>query len=180
MKPPSGQGIRLACLLSLASLCLPTPLWEDRDSLMQEEEARLTGGNLVLSTQEQQLSMKLISLKKKEVAAALNTGQFPPSMHFFRAKSLIEQSAVFSILKRMPKGRLGLNDCSSYSSSSCLLLSVPELGKSVGCSRALTADGLPRAGNSAGWAVGGVLPLSWERGERKRWLDCMNAHFQQL
>lgn len=104
MKPPSGQGIRLACLLGLASLCLPTPLWEDRDSLMQEEEARLTGGNLVLSTQEQQLSMKLISLKKKEVAAALNTGQFPPSMHFFRAKSLIEQSAVFSILKRMPKG----------------------------------------------------------------------------
>ncbi|OXB80465.1 UNVERIFIED_CONTAM: hypothetical protein H355_004298, partial [Colinus virginianus] len=105
MKTPSGQGIRLACLLlSLASLCLPTPLWEDRDSLMQEEKARLTGGNLVLSTQEQQLSMKLISLKKKEIAAALNTGQFPPSMHFFQAKSLIERSTVFSILKRMPKG----------------------------------------------------------------------------
>lgn len=164
MKPPSGQGIRLACLLSLASLCLPTPLWEDRDSLMQEEKARLTGGNLVLSTQEQQLSTKLISLKKKEVAAALNTGQFPPSMHFFRAKSLIEQSAVFSILKRMPKGRLGLNNCSSDSSFSCLLLSVPELGKSVGCSRALITDGLPSAGNSAGRLVRGALPLSWGQG----------------
>ncbi|XP_027322283.2 adenosine deaminase 2 isoform X1 [Anas platyrhynchos] len=105
MKPPSGQSIRLACLLlNLASLCLPTPLRENRDSLLEEEKAHQTGGNLVLSKEEQQLSTKLVSLKKKEVAAAMNTGQFPPSMHFFRAKSLIDQSAVFSILKHMPKG----------------------------------------------------------------------------
>ena len=111
MMPPSGQGIRLAYLvLNLASICLPTPLWKDRDSLMQEEKAHQMGGNLVLNRQEQQLSTKLINLKKKEVAAAITTGQFPPSMHFFRAKSLIDQSTVFSILKRMPKGRLGLRD----------------------------------------------------------------------
>lgn len=109
MKASSGQGIRLAyLLLNLASLCLPTPLWKDRDFLMQEEKAHQTGGNLVLSRQEQQLSTKLVSLKKKEVARAITTGQFPPSMHFFRAKGLIDQSMVFSILKRMPKGRLGL------------------------------------------------------------------------
>nr|XP_031363807.1 adenosine deaminase 2 isoform X2 [Lonchura striata domestica] len=105
MKPPSGQGIRLAyLLLSLASLCLPIPLWKDRDSLMQEEKAHQTGGNLVLNRQEQQLSTKLVNLKKREVETAISTGQFPPSMHFFRAKSLIDQSMVFSILKRMPKG----------------------------------------------------------------------------
>lgn len=75
---------------------------------MQEEKAHQTGGNLVLSRQEQQLSTKLINLKKKEVATAMTTGQFPPSMHFFRAKGLIDQSTVFSVLKRMPKGRLGL------------------------------------------------------------------------
>lgn len=127
MKPPSGQSIRLACLLlNLASLCLPTPLRENRDSLLEEEKAHQTGGNLVLSKEEQQLSTKLVSLKKKEVAAAMNTGQFPPSMHFFRAKSLIDQSAVFSILKHMPKGRRCLNSCSSYSPSSCLLLPTPE------------------------------------------------------
>lgn len=109
MKPPCGPGIKLAyLLLNLASLCLPTPLWKDRDSLMQEEKAHQTGGNLVLSRQEQQLSTKLVNLKKKEVATAMTTGQFPPSMHFFRAKGLIDQSMVFSILKRMPKGRLGL------------------------------------------------------------------------
>ncbi|NXB70431.1 ADA2 deaminase, partial [Donacobius atricapilla] len=117
MKPPPGQGIRLGyLLLSLASLCLPSPLWEDRDSLMQEERAHQTGGNLVLSRQEQQLSTKLVNLKKKEVEAAITTGQFPPSMHFFRAKSLIDQSAVFSILKRMPKGAvLHLHDLAMLS-----------------------------------------------------------------
>ncbi|NXC93057.1 ADA2 deaminase, partial [Certhia familiaris] len=105
MKPPSGQGIRLAyLLLSLASFCLPSPPWKDRDSLMQEEKAHQTGGNLVLSRQEQLLSTNLVNLKKKEVGTAVTTGQFPPSMHFFRAKSLIDQSTVFSILKRMPKG----------------------------------------------------------------------------
>ncbi|NXK24331.1 ADA2 deaminase, partial [Arenaria interpres] len=105
MKPPSSLGISLAyLLLNLASLCLATPLWKDRDSLMQEEKAHQTGGNLVLSRQEQQLSTKLVDLKKEEVATAMATGQFPPSMHFFRAKGLIDQSTVFSILKRMPKG----------------------------------------------------------------------------
>lgn len=108
MKPPPGQGIRLAyLLLNFASLCLPTPLWKYRDSLMQEEKAHQTGGNLVLSRQEQQLSTKLVNLKTEEVATAMTTGQFPPSMHFFRAKGLIDRSVVFSILKRMPKGRLG-------------------------------------------------------------------------
>ncbi|NWT59350.1 ADA2 deaminase, partial [Erythrocercus mccallii] len=117
MKPPSGQGVRLAFfLLSLASLCLPSPLWKDRDSLMQEEKAHQTGGNLVLSGQEQQLSTKLVNLKKKEVETAIAEGQFPPSMHFFRAKSLIDQSTVFSILKRMPKGAvLHLHDLAMLS-----------------------------------------------------------------
>lgn len=108
MKHLPAQAIRLVYLLNLAFLCLPIPLWKDRDSLMQEEKAHQTGGNLVLSRQEQQLSTKLLNLKKKEIATAIATGQFPPSMHFFRAKGLIEQSTVFSILKRMPKGRLGL------------------------------------------------------------------------
>lgn len=150
MKPPSGQGIRLTyLLLSLASLCLPIPLWKDRDSLMQEEKAHQIGGNLVLSRQEQQLSTKLVNLKKKEVETAISTGQFPPSMHFFRAKSLIDQSKVFSILKRMPKGRLGLR--------SLILLIFCFLSwdktQDVG-------DKLLRAANCAHWVSGKALTSS--------------------
>lgn len=176
MKPPPGQGVRLAfLLLSLAPLCLPSPLWKDRDSLMQEEKAHQTGGNLVLSRQEQQLSTKLVNLKKKEVETAMSTGQFPPSMHFFRAKSLIDQSAVFSILKRMPKGRLGLGSLISLILSHLLL---SELGQSTGCGRQsygsceLCSLGCRKSPDSE--LRDGV------GGERKRGLDWMNAHFQQL
>lgn len=86
----------------------------------------------MLSRQEQQLSTKLVNLKKKEVERAITTGQFPPSMHFFRAKSLIDQSAVFSILKRMPKGRLGLRSLILLILSHLLL---SELGQNTGCGR---------------------------------------------
>ncbi|XP_074839868.1 adenosine deaminase 2 isoform X2 [Carettochelys insculpta] len=88
-------------VLNLVSLCLPIPL---RDSLMEQEVAHRIGGNLVLDEWEEQVNVKLISLKEKEVAKARKSGYFPPSMHFFRAKGLIEQSTVFSILKQMPKG----------------------------------------------------------------------------
>ncbi|KFV71102.1 Adenosine deaminase CECR1 [Dryobates pubescens] len=106
MKAPRGKGMGLAYLLflNLASFCLPTPLWKDREALMQEEKSHQTGGNVVLNREEQQLSTKLLNLKKEEVSRATARGEFPPSMHFFRARSLIEQSTVFSILKRMPKG----------------------------------------------------------------------------
>lgn len=167
MKAPSGQGIRLACLLlSLAAPCLPSPLWKDRDSLMQQEKAHQTGGNLVLSRQEQQLSTMLVNLKKKEVEAAITTGQFPPSMHFFRAKSLIDQSKVFSILKRMPKGRLGLRSLILLILSHLLL---SELGQNTGCGRQVSESCK-------------LCSLGFRKSpeERKRGMDWVNAHFQQL
>ncbi|CAM5079872.1 unnamed protein product [Natator depressus] len=99
MKPQAGWLVFL--VLSLVPLCLPIPL---RDSLMEQENVRRTGGNLVLGKWEEQINEYLISLKEMEVAEAQKTGYFPPSMHFFRAKGFIDQSAVFSILKRMPKG----------------------------------------------------------------------------
>ncbi|XP_019371096.1 PREDICTED: adenosine deaminase CECR1 isoform X2 [Gavialis gangeticus] len=105
MKSPAGPTRWLLLLVTgLVSLCLSFPLWKDRDFLMEEEDAHRTGGNLVLGNWEQKLNEKLITLKEKEVAKAISTGQFPPSMHFFKARSLIDQSTVFSILKRMPKG----------------------------------------------------------------------------
>lgn len=62
------------------------------------------GGELVLREEEEVANSKLMALKRAEVMAAAKTHNFPPSMHFFQAKSLIDKSAVFKILKNMPKG----------------------------------------------------------------------------
>ncbi|XP_054845235.1 adenosine deaminase 2 [Eublepharis macularius] len=91
-------------IFSLVSLCVSLPLWSDRDSLIEEENARRTGANLLLGKYEERVNKKLMRLKEEEVAEAMHTGLFPPSMHFFKAKALIDQSAVFNFLKQMPKG----------------------------------------------------------------------------
>nr|XP_056702911.1 adenosine deaminase 2 [Euleptes europaea] len=98
----SGCGVIF--IFSWVSLCVSLPLWIDRASLMEKENARRIGGNLVLDKREEHADQKLMRLKEAEVVEAMRTGLFPPSMHFFKAKALIDQSAVFRILKQMPKG----------------------------------------------------------------------------
>lgn len=58
--------------------------------MLQEEEERANG--------------RLQALKEAEMQEAKRTGIFLPSLHFFQAKGLMEKSAVFNILKKMPKG----------------------------------------------------------------------------
>ncbi|XP_078529763.1 adenosine deaminase 2-like isoform X1 [Lissotriton helveticus] len=91
-------------LLCLASFGHPRPLPSDRNSLIQKELFIHTGGNIVLNAQEDLANQKLMRLKMEEVNEAIRLGAFPPSMHFFRAKSLIDRSTVFSYLQKMPKG----------------------------------------------------------------------------
>ncbi|KAM6216221.1 adenosine deaminase 2 [Rhynchocyon petersi] len=62
------------------------------------------GGQLVLTKEEEEANGKLMGFKKAEITEAMRTQNFPPSMHFFQAKELIEKSEVFQILKKMPKG----------------------------------------------------------------------------
>ncbi|XP_073337108.1 adenosine deaminase 2-A [Pagrus major] len=71
-----------------------------RELLMREETFRQTGGGVALTAAEQKLDAYLHGLKEKEMAAA----QFPPAMHFFKAKPLIEKSPIFKLLQKMPKG----------------------------------------------------------------------------
>ncbi|KAH0617080.1 hypothetical protein JD844_028714 [Phrynosoma platyrhinos] len=98
------MGWQVIFIFSWVSFCSPLPILNERDSLIEQENARRLGGNLVLGRSEEDANQKLMQLKEKEVAKAMQTGLFPPSMHFFKAKGLIDQSAVFSILKKMPKG----------------------------------------------------------------------------
>lgn len=59
----------------------------------------------MLKEEEELANSKLMLLKRAEMMEAKRTQTFPPSMHFFQAKNLIEKSEVFNILKKMPKGK---------------------------------------------------------------------------
>lgn len=72
---------------------------------MTLEQFEFTGGNLLSTEKEIRVNDILMKIKREEVAEGMETGKFPPAMHFFRAKQLIEQSRVFDILRKMPKGK---------------------------------------------------------------------------
>lgn len=104
---PPGRPARLALLLAvvMAFFCSAASKDEARNQLLMREKMMRLGGRLVLGKQEELANARLMALKKAEMAQAMKTQKFPPSMHFFQAKNLIEKSEVFHILKKMPKGR---------------------------------------------------------------------------
>lgn len=99
MEIPVYQAV--ATLLWLAGAAEGAPDPSRRDLLMREEALRRTGGRVVLTAAEQTLDARLQKLKERELAAPL----FPPAVHFFRAKTLIQESPIFKMLQKMPKGQ---------------------------------------------------------------------------
>lgn len=87
-------------LLCFAGVTHGMPDPGQRDLLMLEEAFMQTGGRVALTETEQKLDAHLHQLKEKEMSAAL----FPPAIHFFKAKHLIERSPIFRMLQKMPKG----------------------------------------------------------------------------
>ncbi|XP_077423383.1 adenosine deaminase 2-A [Vanacampus margaritifer] len=91
----------VACLLlwhAAGVLSRPDP--KKREALIELEASQQTGGQIVLTDLEKLLDARLDQMKQDEMAKA----NFPPAMHFFRAKPLIESSPIFSLLQKMPKG----------------------------------------------------------------------------
>lgn len=76
-----------------------------RQSMLGDERSQRTGGSVVLSPDESRVNDSLMRWKLKEatMGQAVN-GTFPPAVHFFRAKKLIDDSLVFRFIRRMPKG----------------------------------------------------------------------------
>lgn len=94
--------LTFAPLLWLASEACAMPDPAQRDLLMLEETLRQTGGKVVLTPEEQKLDARLRRLKEKEMQGAW----FPPAVHFFKARALIQGSPIFKLLQRIPKGEL--------------------------------------------------------------------------
>ncbi|XP_044049377.1 adenosine deaminase 2-A isoform X2 [Siniperca chuatsi] len=91
----------VTCLLLYClsgGLSIPDP--RQREALIQLEACMQTGGQIVLTDAEQRLDAKLFKMKQEEVVRA----DFPPAMHFFKARPLIRTSPIFSLLQKMPKG----------------------------------------------------------------------------
>ena len=79
---------------------------EMREKLLVSEHRMQTGGALNLTDAELGVNAILMNLKRKELDVARgNVSHFPPAVHFFRAKELIDNSDVFKIIRSMPKGR---------------------------------------------------------------------------
>ena len=97
----------LLLALVVSSFCPATSRSGDetRNQLLTIEKMMRVGGQLVLTQEEELANQRLRALKEAEMHEALSTGNILPSMHFFQAKSLIEKSEVFNILKKMPKGK---------------------------------------------------------------------------
>jgi Adenosine/AMP deaminase N-terminal len=61
---------------------------------------------LTLNAQEQRVNAMLMSAKLQTYDNCFDQMCFPPARHFFDAKSDIESSEVFRLIKRMPKGEM--------------------------------------------------------------------------
>ncbi|XP_041366011.1 adenosine deaminase AGSA-like [Gigantopelta aegis] len=84
---------------------VPPEYLQKRKHIIDTEERQRLGGTLVLNAKEQKVNAVLMAAKRKEIELSRDTGKiFPPAISFFQAKKLIDHSAVFSIIKRMPKG----------------------------------------------------------------------------
>lgn len=97
--PPQRPHVAFLLLCCLSG-CLSVPDPRQRDALIQREASMQTGGQAVLSDAEQRLDARMMKMKQQETARQ----DFPPAMHFFKARDLIKDSPMFSLLQKMPKG----------------------------------------------------------------------------
>ncbi|XP_038833950.1 adenosine deaminase 2-A-like [Salvelinus namaycush] len=92
--------LQLAAVMCCVTVCGGTPDPSQRETMLHQEDPRQTGGRVQLTGAEQQLDTHFHKLKEQEMAVA----QFPPAIHFFKARRHIHRSPIFSLLQMMPKG----------------------------------------------------------------------------
>jgi adenosine deaminase CECR1 len=76
-----------------------------RAELIAEEQCMRIGGDVVLNAQENILNTFIMKEKRKTMEnSRLNRTVYHPSVSFFLSKPWIEQTAIFKIIRAMPKG----------------------------------------------------------------------------
>lgn len=102
-------------ILVLAITFASANYWEDRRSFIEMEEAQAVGGSIELNQKEREVNAILMHYKKLEYDNGFqNPGNFSAANHIFDAVHKIEQSCVYKIIKKLPKG------CSLHSHDTAL------------------------------------------------------------
>ncbi|KAK2918126.1 adenosine deaminase 2-A [Channa argus] len=96
-RPHAAVVCLVLCYLT-GGMTAPDP--RQREALMELEASMQTGGRMLLTDAELRLDALLFKMKQQEVERA----DFPPAMHFFKARHLIRTSPIFQLLQKMPKG----------------------------------------------------------------------------
>lgn len=85
----------------------PTPLEYDalRKDFFLDQQCRYLGSELTLSPQEERVNEILMTLKRSELDFGFtNPGNFSGAVHIFESFNRINNSKLFNIIKKMPKG----------------------------------------------------------------------------
>lgn len=77
---------------------------QQRSELIKENNSLRFDADITLNAQESELDEKLIALRKEMTNDYLNASFFPPSEPFFKSKEHIEETTLFQLFRKMPKG----------------------------------------------------------------------------
>lgn len=78
---------------------------EHRLKLVQEHSKRALGSDIKLSAEEEHFNSILMEFKSDELTRGFdNPFNFTPSRHFFDVLKSVENSPLFNLIRKMPKG----------------------------------------------------------------------------
>lgn len=100
--------LAVPCVLSVPLHSLPESkqsYLKARQDFLNAEEKMKIGENITFTTKEKRVNAILMEKKVAEITRSRHGAPFPPSIHFFQGKKLIENSTVFKIIRKIPKGK---------------------------------------------------------------------------
>ncbi len=77
---------------------------KQRTALLKSDSILYFDNDIVLNKKEQQLNQKLVALQQSMIADYKANHFFPPARNFYNSKAHIEQTPLFKLLQKMPKG----------------------------------------------------------------------------
>ncbi|XP_050411379.1 adenosine deaminase AGSA [Patella vulgata] len=85
--------------------CVPDSYQTARDAILKAERQQRLGSQIELNSAELALDKFLLQDKQTTIEnARVGGSDFPPSINFFQSKKWIDDSPVFKVIEKMPKG----------------------------------------------------------------------------